>query len=576
MLNPHLSMAVSVHANPGVYAVLVGSGFSNAAAIPTGWAIVTDLVRKLAKVSDENCEPEPANWYEKKYGYPPTYDKLLAEIATTSAERTQLLARYIEPDDADRENNLKQPTNCHRALAWLVKQGFIKVILTTNFDRLIEQALGAEGIEPTVIYSPDDARGAMPLVHSACTLVKLHGDYRDLRTKNTPSELEQYDLAMQRLLNRVLDEYGLIVCGWSAEWDKALRNTMCRRTGRRFTLYWMQHGQMTIEADQLCKHRGAQIIPITSADEAFSTLKEQVEALNRSASIHPMSTPVAVARIKKYLSEERYRIDLHDLVMGELERVVEETGPDKYPVIGNYTPDQIAARIQAFEAISEALIAIAVQLSFWGNDDQKILVVKIIERLADPAEPSGGCRSDLQVLRMYPSLLVLYAAGITAIVKDNVDQLVAILSTPQVIHNSRKDLACFRLRNDVKSDFFKCIPELKNHNLALVRRMRHILRDGVRCLLPDDDSYITHFKRFEGALSLVGVMSHHWPIPGTFMFDDVVMQKDSVICKLVTQWNIDGSFWNRIFQYFPCSVADRANAISKIKEAADQVSFWPS
>jgi hypothetical protein len=34
----------------------------------------------------------------------------------------------------------------------------VRVIVTTNFDRLLENALEAEGINPAVIASPDDAQ----------------------------------------------------------------------------------------------------------------------------------------------------------------------------------------------------------------------------------------------------------------------------------------------------------------------------------------------------------------------------------------------------------------------------------
>jgi hypothetical protein len=36
-------------------------------------------------------------------------------------------------------------TAAHNAIAALVKVGWIKVVITTNFDRLIEQALDAPG-----------------------------------------------------------------------------------------------------------------------------------------------------------------------------------------------------------------------------------------------------------------------------------------------------------------------------------------------------------------------------------------------------------------------------------------------
>ena len=61
------------------------------------------------------------------------------------------------------------------------------------------------------VESPDAVRGAAPLAHAECTVIKLHGDYLDARIRNTTDELAQYDRETSRLLNRVLDEYGLVV-----------------------------------------------------------------------------------------------------------------------------------------------------------------------------------------------------------------------------------------------------------------------------------------------------------------------------------------------------------------------------
>jgi len=39
---PALKLALSMHAKPGAYALLIGSGVSKSAGIPTGWEIVRD------------------------------------------------------------------------------------------------------------------------------------------------------------------------------------------------------------------------------------------------------------------------------------------------------------------------------------------------------------------------------------------------------------------------------------------------------------------------------------------------------------------------------------------------------
>jgi hypothetical protein len=53
-------------------------------------------------------------------------------------------------------------------------------------------------------------------------VLKLYGDYKDARILNTDAELSGYPVQYDSILDRILDEHGLIVCGWSGEWDLAL------------------------------------------------------------------------------------------------------------------------------------------------------------------------------------------------------------------------------------------------------------------------------------------------------------------------------------------------------------------
>ena len=243
MIDPVHSLAFSIQANPGVYAVLVGSGVSRAAKIPTGWEVALDLIRKLAKLHKETCDPDPERWYRKKFERDADYSDLLDELAKTPAERQQLLRVYWEPNDREREEGEKKPTAAHRAIAALAAQGFIRVIVTTNFDRLVETALTDKGIVPTILSSPDQVQGALPLIHTQCCVFKVHGDYLDTRIRNTPSELDQYPSKFDQLLDRIFDEFGLVVCGWSAEWGQrcCARRLTVRHRGR-FSTYWAARG----------------------------------------------------------------------------------------------------------------------------------------------------------------------------------------------------------------------------------------------------------------------------------------------------------------------------------------------
>ena len=75
----------------------------------------------------------------------------------------------------------------------------------------------------------DALAGAEPLTHSRCYLLKLHGDYKDARILNTDQELSAYPESYDKLLDRIFDEHGLIVCG-------------CPRAGAKRG--WLMYGQL--------------------------------------------------------------------------------------------------------------------------------------------------------------------------------------------------------------------------------------------------------------------------------------------------------------------------------------------
>lgn len=119
MIDPIVSVAFSIHSTPGAYALLVGSGVSRAAEIPTGWEIVLDLIRKVAAVMAADCEPDPEAWYAKQFGEEPDYSRLLERVSASPTERRQLLRSYFEPIAEEQQEGKKAPTAAHKAIARL-------------------------------------------------------------------------------------------------------------------------------------------------------------------------------------------------------------------------------------------------------------------------------------------------------------------------------------------------------------------------------------------------------------------------------------------------------------------------
>ena len=288
-----VALATALHAAPGVYAVLVGSGLSSAAGVPTGWQVVQDLIRKIGIA--EGVDPAtlgevPEQWWAAQGRPEPRYDSLLAALAPTDAARQALLRRYFETRS---DRSQLQPTVGHHALAALVASGRVRVILTTNFDRLIERALDQAGIAPQVISTASAIIGMTPLAHTAATVIKLHGDYMSLGLRNTPDELATYPDEFKSLLARVLDEYGLVVVGWSAEYDTALVDALEASPTRRYPTYWTTFdGTMAEPARRLVAQRQACIIDTGGADEFLGDILQKLERLDQIAQRRSRPTPM--------------------------------------------------------------------------------------------------------------------------------------------------------------------------------------------------------------------------------------------------------------------------------------------
>ncbi len=415
MIDPVHSLAFSVQANPGVYAVLLGSGVSRAAKIPTGWEVTLDLIRKLAKLHGETSDPDPEHWYRKKFKQEANYSDLLDALAKKPAERQQLLRSYWEPTEQEREEGEKQPTAAHRAIAALAAQGFIKVIITTNFDRLVETALNDAGVVPTVLSSPDQVQGALPLIHTQCCVFKVHGDYLDTRIRNTPAELDQYPPEFDQILDRIFDEFGLIVCGWSAEWDEALRSVLNRASSRRFTTYWTVRGEPGDKAQKLIDHRQAQVIPIEDADTFFQNVQQNVESIEEFSRPHPLSTEAAVASLKRYIAEPRYRIQLSDLIDQTVERVIEVTSGEAFAMEGSpiLTSESVTARVRGYEEACSTLLEMALTGGFWVEEEHYSVWQRALQRLGSRT-PSSDLMFWIELQR-YPATLLLYALGLGAV-----------------------------------------------------------------------------------------------------------------------------------------------------------------
>jgi hypothetical protein len=336
--------------------------------------------------------------------------------------------------------------------------------------------------------------------------MKVHGDYLDSRIKNTRKELEHYDLRIDSLLDRIFDEFGLIVCGWSSEWDAALRTALQRCKSHRFSTYWTIRDTPTDEAASLISLRRARAISIRDADAFFVDLADKVLALGELETEHPLSARIAVAQLKRYLASSQFNIRIDDLMVHETERVYGTLFGGGFPLEGVLpTPGGLADRLRRYDNLITTLRDLMVCITYWGQKEHEPTWKKCFRRVATPPDVPGG---DVlwRGLRLYAALTLLYAAGISSIAAEKYGTLAALLSIPvrQDSYKEEVQVARFLYPHAVMDlPDQRTLPGWENKWTPLSDHFCKALRDAFHTYLPDDLDYQECFDWFEYLLALV-------------------------------------------------------------------------
>ncbi|MDH6373813.1 hypothetical protein M2444_005656 [Paenibacillus sp. PastF-3] len=579
-MDPILSLSFSINSSPGVYALMLGSGISRSANIPTGWKIVLDLCEKIAAAHGESTNGDPEQWYIQKFGDSPRYDTLLADVCKTPDERQALLKRYFEPSDEERESGEKLPTPAHKAIAWLVSEGYIRVILTTNFDPLLEMALQELGVSFDVASSDDALQGIRPLIHSNCTIIKLHGDYRDTRIKNTPEELKEYSEAMNRILDRVLDEFGLILAGWSAEWDEALKAAMYRSFNRRYSWYWLAVGSISTNAERLIQHRNAQVIRMSGADEFFVSFQKQVDSIATLKKPHPLTFDLALITSKKLISKNE-KIVLQDYLNTESLNLRNKIIEMQFNDFKDFE-----LQLDMYPNLTSKLLGLIIPLIAYGEEPyHHDLFKKVMNRIA--SLPGIGGSTEIIQLRQYPALLTMYTAGIVAVANHRFDWIKTILlqkgrygSNEQNTISLIQDLHGYNVFEYTKTQ----LPDINKSITPESSFLYKVIHPFLSTLLPTEEEYRDAFDLFEWIMNLLYIHNvehtfESWAPLGCYVW----RRKFNVLAKdFIIEGKLSGVDWPLIrycfdgdIEQFKKGLSHLDTFISSAKRPLNGISYMP-
>ncbi|MGB8385336.1 MAG: hypothetical protein WCG47_29530, partial [Dermatophilaceae bacterium] len=281
---------------------------------------------------------------------------------------------------------------------------------------------------PVVVSGPHDIPGLAPMHTIGCLVVHLHGDYLQPDTMlNTATELTTYSQEVDRLLDRILDEYGLIILGWSAKYDTALRDACSRCPARRFASFWVDPHPLAEIATDLATRRAITVVTDT-ADHFLTSVADAGDAITQAGTRHPSTAHAAVSLTKRLLATQAHPIRAHDLLREELEKVhhcetVTAATFDALDTAGEYQ-----RRLDVLIADSQIAVAMVATLAYWGNPATDTWWLGDLETLS--TQPHAGGSSALINLTMAPATFLLYAAGTCALGARRMDLVARLLTEP--------------------------------------------------------------------------------------------------------------------------------------------------
>lgn len=216
-----------------------------------------------------------------------------------------------------------------------------------------------------------------------------------------------------------------------------------------------------------------------------------------------------VSLSKEYLSDPRYTIKLHDLVIQKLRETLLSTADDNFAVQGaEWSLEEFTRRLKEYEQAITDLQGILCCLAYWGKQEHLPIIRTALTRLTDRLEPKTGQRVWL-ALRWYPVVLLLYSAGISALASDNYVNLANILLTR--VGSSRSTGASTELTLSIgeaileleRTNVFKQLPGQERHYVPRSEYLFKLLQPMLDDLLFLGRDYEQYFDRFEVLLALV-------------------------------------------------------------------------
>lgn len=258
--------------------------------------------------------------------------------------------------------------------------------------------------------------------------------------------------------------------------------------------------------------------------------------------------------VKEYLSDARFRIRLDDLAASEVRAVLQTFQQPEFSMTPAVTAEAFASRLRQYESSLARLSTLTVLTARWGGTEHQQVLERIISRMTDGNEMTGGKVVWLG-LRWYPLLLLMYCGGIAALSAHNYTSLATIFNTRLGDHISGKGTqeAIAATVSEIlevdRNEMFKRLPGYERNYVPRSEYLFKAIQPAIEDLLFLGRSYEELFDRFEifYALTYADIedqKGHHlWGPPGRFGWKASRGRSGSPYTALVEEATLAGDTW---------------------------------
>src|SRR5690625_7599719 len=220
--------------------------------------------------------------------------------------------------------------------------------------------------------------------------------------------------------------------------------------------------------------------------------------------------------IKKLIADDHLRIELHDRMGHNLNKLIEALDGEQLSNDTTYSLEEFKARIEKIEELAEELCTIQVLLAYWGTVKQSSLFTFSLNSITLALKGKRD-RNIWRAVKWHSIQLLFYCGGISAVASGNYSQLYELFDLMIPTPDQTKDMVTISqalpILNSKIDNIYNKLIENDNHITPLSEYLYNQINLIFNKVISLGPLYEPSFDRFELMRALDYIDRKHDDIP---------------------------------------------------------------